>query len=259
MAKNKRIIYQFPLSVYCEKTRWNLDAKGLDYTCQDLIPTLHAFTSFRLAHQRPLPVLRDGRQAIGDSTKIALYLEHRYPTPVMIPTDPADRTKVLAFEEWFDELGDHVRRYCWSLEIEGSKVSTIFFGFSGYASWKQSLAEVCRPLWRLLLRRTFDIEEPYSSRSLARVEDALPRLEKWLQGDVNNYLVGGQFSLADLTAACMLAPLIGPDNSPWSDARLSGVVGQKRAEVRATVAGQWVLRMYREHRQAIHQHQPEPV
>lgn len=251
MASNKRILYQFPLSVYCEKTRWNLDAKGLDYICKDLLPTLHAFTSWRLTRQRPLPVLRDGKRAIGDSTNIALYLERCYPTHALIPVDPVAQSQVLAFEEWFDELGDHVRRYCWSLEINGPKVSSIFFGFSGYASWKQSLAQVCKPLWRLLLRRTFDIEEPYSSRSLARVEDALPRLEQWLHGDVNNYLVGNQFTLADLTAACMLAPLIGPDNSPWADARLSRHVGHHRAEVRATFAGQWVLRIYREHRAAI--------
>lgn len=254
---NKRILYQFPLSVYCEKARWNLDAKGLDYACKDLIPTLHAFISWPLTRQRPLPVLRDGLKAIGDSTKIALYLESAYAEHPLIPVDPATKSQVLAFEEWFDELGDHVRRYCWSLEINGPKVSGIFFGFKGYAGWKQSLAEVCRPLWRLLLRRTFDIEEPYSSRSLARVEDALPRLEKWLQGDVNNYLVGNQFTLADLTAACMLAPLIGPDNSPWADERLSSQVGQQRAEVRATIAGQWVLRMYREHRPAIKTHKPE--
>lgn len=73
---------------------------------------------------------------------------------------------------------------------------------------------------------------------------AAPQLEQWLGGSAGNYLVGDSFTLADLTAASMLAPLFGPHNSPCSDTRLPPISEQLRAEARATVAGQWVLRLY---------------
>ncbi len=256
MAKNNRVLYQFPLSLYCEKSRWNLDAKGLAYTCRDLLPGPHALTAWRLARQRSLPVLRDGgfddgvdvEQAIGDSTMIALYLERRYPQHPLLPTDPIARQKVLGFEDWFDELGEHVRRYCWSMAIDRPEVSEIFFGFPGYARWQQMLATYSRPLLRVMLRRTFSVYPVQTAASLARIEDALQRLEGWLQNNPKRYLVGNQFTLADLTAACMLAPLIGPELSPWTDARLPRLAEELRTQLRARAAGQWVLRIYQEHR-----------
>lgn len=247
MGSNKRILYQFPLSLYCEKTRWNLDAKGLEYVCRDLLPGLHAFTAWCIARQRCLPVLRDKRQSIGDSSDIALYLDRHYPQRPLLPTEPIAQQQVLALEAWFDELGDHVRRHCWSLAIDLPEVSTIFFGFQGYTRWQQLLAHVSKPLLRLMIRRTFGIYETQIARSNTRIEDALPQIENWLRHNPNNYLVGEQFTLADLTAASMLAPLIGPDLSPWLDSRLPASLKQ-RADLRASVVGQWVLRIYRDYR-----------
>lgn len=63
--------------------------------------------------------------------------------------------------------------------------------------------------------------------------------------------MGDQFSLADLTAASMLAPLVGPENSPWSDARLSQLGRQQRDELRTSLAGQWVLRFYKDYRNKV--------
>ncbi len=248
MAINERVLYQFPLSLYCEKTRWNLHAKGLSYACCDLLPGLHAGTAWRLAGQRSLPILVDGGQAIGDSTTIALYLEHTYPARPLLPVDPVARKRVLQLEGWFDELGEHVRRYCWSLAIEREEVSDIFFDFTGYTRWQKMLADSSKPLLRQMIRHTFKVYQPRVADSWQRIQDALPQLELWLGGSASNYLVGDSFTLADLTAASMLAPLFGPDNSPWSDARLPPISQQLRAEACATVAGQWVLRLYGEYR-----------
>ncbi|MBU2254901.1 MAG: glutathione S-transferase N-terminal domain-containing protein, partial [Gammaproteobacteria bacterium] len=72
-----RTLYQFPISHYCEKTRWHLDHKGLDFQVDNLFPGLHRLKSKRLAGIVTLPILKDGEQVIGDSTQIALYLEQR--------------------------------------------------------------------------------------------------------------------------------------------------------------------------------------
>ena len=251
MTLHERILYQFPLSLYCEKTRWNLDVYGLDYVCRDLLPGLHTLTAWRLARQRSLPILRDGKQIVGDSTEIALFLDRSYPDQPLLPVDPVARKQVLELEDWFDELGDHVRRYCWSSAIDRPEVSHIFFGFAGYGRWQGVLSDWSKPLLRQMIRRTFKVYEPQVAHSWERIQDALPLLERLLRGSADNYLVGDSFSLADLTAASMLAPLVGPDNSPWSDARLSHLNVQQRTELRASLTGQWVLRLYRDYRAGI--------
>ena len=74
-----RTLYQFPLSHFCEKARWLLDHKELDYVAHNLIPGVHrAFAQLKTGQNR-LPILRDQDHWIADSTKIALYLEEVYP------------------------------------------------------------------------------------------------------------------------------------------------------------------------------------
>ena len=56
----KRILYQFPLSLYSEKTRWHLEAKGIDFICHNMTPGLHIIPAYLLAQQRTLPIFKDG-------------------------------------------------------------------------------------------------------------------------------------------------------------------------------------------------------
>jgi glutathione S-transferase len=53
--------------------------------------------------QRQVPVLKDGETIIADSTKIAFYLDRKYPEKPIIPTDPVARGQCLLIEEWADE------------------------------------------------------------------------------------------------------------------------------------------------------------
>ncbi len=48
MASAPRTLYQFPISHYCEKTRWNLEAKGLSYRIENLLPGPHRLVTKRL-------------------------------------------------------------------------------------------------------------------------------------------------------------------------------------------------------------------
>ena len=36
-----RTLYQFPISHYCEKVRWAMDYKKLEYKAKNLLPGLH--------------------------------------------------------------------------------------------------------------------------------------------------------------------------------------------------------------------------
>jgi len=52
-----RILYQFPLSHFCEKARWLLDHKELDFVAQNVVPGVHrAFAQLKTG-QNKLPIL----------------------------------------------------------------------------------------------------------------------------------------------------------------------------------------------------------
>ena len=105
-----RILYQFPLSHFCEKARWLLDHKELDYVAHNLIPGLHrAFAQLKTG-QNLLPILRDQERWIADSTEIALYLDDIYPEHSLLRADPQQRDLALAINHQATELGMHVRR-----------------------------------------------------------------------------------------------------------------------------------------------------
>ena len=72
-----RTLYQFPISHYCEKTRWNLAAKGLPYVVRNVMPGLHRLVAYQAGGGHTLPVLVDHNVRIADSTEIALYLRYQ--------------------------------------------------------------------------------------------------------------------------------------------------------------------------------------
>lgn len=246
----ERRLYQFPLSLYCEKTRWNLEHKKLAYTAVNLMPGPHMFTAWRLARIRTLPVLSDQNRHVGDSTGIALYLDQHYPEhPLLAPDtgrDADERADILALEAYFDEIGDHIRRCVWSEAVHSDKVNEIFF--REYDEKMQHVGAFARPVLRQMIRRTFNVVPAAVDASWQTVFAGLLHLETRLQNDPQRYLAGERFSLADLTAAAMLAPLLGPEQSPWPDRHIPVNGVSRRDELRATIAGQWVLRIYAQHR-----------
>ena len=50
-----------------------------------------------------LPVMELDGRTVGDSTAIIAALEERQPDPPLYPSDPVERARALALEDWFDE------------------------------------------------------------------------------------------------------------------------------------------------------------
>ena len=70
-------LYQFELSHYCEKIRFILDYKGLEYRKVEVTPGIGQLDLFKMSGQRQVPVLKDGNEVIADSTAIAQYLDNK--------------------------------------------------------------------------------------------------------------------------------------------------------------------------------------
>lgn len=242
-----RTLYQFPISHYCEKTRWHLDHKGLDYQVANLFPGLHRFKSKRLAGIATLPILQDGAMRIGDSTTIALHLEQAYPELPLLPEDAAQRAAVLELEERFDRLGVHVRRWLygqikdWSSVMHAMlKVYRPCFG----------LRDLMQPVLINGVQKLYGVTPERVAKSQAELLIGLDLIEEKIGNDPARYLVGERLSLADVSAAALFAPLFTPTGTPWD-----GIAGHDTETQRfldqlyARPAGQWVLRRYAEDRQ----------
>lgn len=120
-------LYQFPLSHYCEKTRWQLDAKGLRYRTVNLFPGAHSRFTRKLAATGTVPILQDGPMVVADSTDISLYLENAYPAAPLLPSQAPQRERALALEALCDERGDDVRRWVYGQLLDHPELGRVLF------------------------------------------------------------------------------------------------------------------------------------
>jgi len=240
----ERILYQFPISHYCEKSRWQLDHKGLAYRTVNLVPVAHRLRTQWLARANTVPLLRDGKRRVSDSTRIAYYLEKYYPEQPLLPKASDARARVIELEQQFDRYGVHVRRWVYGQILDRPEVMTALVGDCGLPGPLERLA---KPLVREAIRRGYAINPRLVMRSEQRVEEALALLESELEKGQGQYLVGDRFSLADITAASMMAPLLSPKGSPWDlfdETTFSPALRKQIEKWRSRPAGEWVLAKY---------------
>jgi glutathione S-transferase len=246
-----RVLHQFPISHYCEKTRWHLDLKRLDYRLRNLLPGVHEIVNRRAAGLRTVPVLVDKGRAIGDSTKIALHLEEQYPQAPLLPRDPAERARVLETEAYFDDtLGPAVRAWVYGSALKTPRmVRTLFF--SGYGPVTRSAGAIfIGPILEHAIRRLYRLNDDKIAQASRQIDEAADRIEQLIDGDPSRHLLGGGLTLADVRAASLLAPIVGPPASPWTGVDGPPLLPVRREALRARPAGQWVLARYAQDRPA---------
>lgn len=245
----KPVLWQIELSLYSEKIRWALELKGVDHVRRAPPPGTHRPIALALtkgAHDR-FPVMRmaDGR-VVGDSPAIIAALERDYPDPPLYPEDPGGRTEALEIERYFGaEVGPNMRRFSWQHLIDdGEAVRDALLPRAPAA--QQRALKLALPAFRPLLRRDYEVNAESAARARDALHAAVGRIEDLTRD--GDYLVGDRFSVADLTAASLLTPLICPPGREYPPARLPDAVLELRAELEARPGGRWVHEMYARHR-----------
>lgn len=198
--------------------------------------------------QYTFPVLSlDGRN-IGDSTAIVAALEERCPDPALYPADVAERRRALELEDYFDEeLGPHIRQLAWyELGNDRERFAELMeqTAPAPLAKFSRPTAAYARFYTALRFRAR---DAAAAERGRAKVLAALDRLEAELGDD--EYLVGEEFSVADLTAASLFYPLAQPEEGPLradSPSAQGFEAFRKPLEERHGI--QWVKEMFRRHR-----------
>lgn len=248
----ERTVYQFPISHYCEKTRWNLDAKRLDYKVHNLAPGLHTLILRVRSRARTVPVLVDGETTVGDSTAIALYLERAYPDPPLLPRDEQARARALELEDFFDEsMGLSMRQLLYGKLMEERPGSAAAALFKAYPLPVRLFGKLIAPGLEKAIQKRERIDQASIERARDIILRAADRLEQEIGGDPRRYLVGDSLTLADITAASLFAPLVAPPGSPYVAMlpSLPPYVDAVRRSLRERALGQWVVERYRRDRE----------
>ena len=247
-----RTLYQFPLSNYCEKARWLLDHKELDYVAKNLMPGLHRpFTRYKTSKDT-LPMLHDGQVWVADSTEIALYLDGMYPEQAYLRREPGFRMQAIELDQLAGKMGSLVRRWMLFYTLDMPETMDIVIGEKGLLH-KTSRFSV--PIVRKGMRRLYRVYPDKVVQAEEQLNKLFDVVENQLLENGGKYLVSDRLGLADISVCAMLAPLIGPMGTPWeihglNSAGLPKEVLALRDALLARPLGQYVKRMYEMERHA---------
>jgi glutathione S-transferase len=207
------VLWHLKVSHYNEKVRWALDHKRIPHVRRAVIPGGHQRVAKRLTGGLTFPVLELDGRAIGDSTRIIEALEQRYPAAPLYPTDPLEWQRALELEEFFDEeFGPFSRLLVLHhlLPDAGLLLSTFTPDLRGP---RRLVARAIFPAVRKRVAREFGID----ATAVAEAFDKLHATGRRFRAEVlpSGYLVGDRLTVADLTLASLLAPLVAPEQFPY--------------------------------------------
>lgn len=103
MAPYPLRLYRFRFSTNVERVALALAHKGIDVESVWVDPADRSEV-VRVSGQELVPVLVDGDHVIPDSTAILEHLEKRFPERPLYPSDPARRTELRLFVDWFNQV-----------------------------------------------------------------------------------------------------------------------------------------------------------
>jgi glutathione S-transferase len=244
------VLWHIPISHFSEKVRWALAHKGVEHERRAPLPGAHIAVALWLTRgrHRTLPVLGLDGLRIGDSTAIIDALEERYPEPALYPADPAERSRALELEEFFDEeLGPYIRRLVWH---EAMADRDAMGEIAVRTAPKSPLARAPRLASAygsaLVSLRYGAASERGADEARGKVLAAFDRLEAELDGRDN--LVGDAFMVADLTAASLLYPVVLPPEAPHVISEPPPALERFRAPLKERPGYRWVEETFRKHR-----------
>lgn len=239
-------LYQFQFSHYCEKVRWALDYKKIPYKTTNLMPGLHTRVSRKLAPQSSLPIIVDNTTVVQDSTAIITFLEQQYPSS-LTPENAEDAREALAWESFLDmEVGIPLRLWLYH-HILPERDRALRLMLNGAPWYGHAVLPLIFPKIRASMIKLMRINANSAKHAERRWLAASEKLDMALEG--RQFLVGNQFSRADLTACALLSPYCAPTlRTDDTENILPEAVLRLREQHRPRLFFNWVLETYKNHR-----------
>jgi glutathione S-transferase len=244
-----------PFSHFCEKARWALDWARVAYREEGHAPLFHK-RAVHLACGRPgsVPVLvLDGDGVLDDSPLIVRWADARATSDrKLLPSGGRDRDEALALEHHLDvDFAPHIRRLGY-FHLLPNRARTLALMAVGTPRLEHTVVRLAFPLLERLMRRSMRIDAAGAARSRDKVRTVFDQMNRRL-ADGRPYLLGERFGVVDIAFAAFCSPMLTPGEHPLRSklpdpSSASPNLAAEIAGLRGSPAGQFALRMYREHR-----------
>lgn len=238
-------LYQFPLSHYCEKARWALEYKSLNYEKINIVPGLHFKILKSLGvKDSSVPLIIDEGDVIQGSSKIITYLDKKYPEKPLTPEDENLKQEALDWESFADEeIGPHIRRCFYYILLKYK--STVITYLSYDCAWHSKiLLNLIFPMLKKKMTNVMDINLSTNEESKIKLHDALNQLNGYLSE--RKFLVGDSFTRADLAAASLIAPAFRPEKYGFQPKDTPAELQELAEDVK--LRAPWVSELYKDYR-----------
>ncbi len=240
-----------PMSHYCEKARWGLAHAGLEFEEDAHLQGFHYLAVRSYSSKGMVPVLVAGQETICDSTAILQFLDHHYVPERRKLYPDSFRKEIEALEERFDSsLGVETRRWVYLRWMSQPSREVLAIAAQGVPLWERALAPMLFPVMRHYLNSYLKVTPRRVEAGLKIIAAIFDEVGERL-ADGRAFLVGDTFTAADLSFACMAAPILLPPEYGIRLPTPEEAPAEARAEVerfRNHPAGRFVLRLYEEHR-----------
>jgi glutathione S-transferase len=259
-VRTKLVTIRF--SHFNEKARWALDRFGVPYEEEGYLPGIHVFGVLKLAPRHgigkrdrlsspfgtPVMITPEGA-CIRDSAKIVRYVSDRWAPKGqdLYPTE-----EVAQLEERFShELGGHTRRFGYFHAFQ-DEIGVARIAEANVGPAQARLFRILSPLIQRGIAKGLRVTETEAERSIAKVRAVMAEVGERVAG--RRYLVGDHFTAADLAFACMASPILLPTpeegyGAVWPTLEMCPpAFAEVAREMRASPAGRFALRMFREER-----------
>ena len=238
-------LYQFPISHYCEKVRWVLEYKNINYKKINLLPGLHARKAKKLTSHSTLPILIHEKNIVSESSEIISYLDKIFPENSLTPSDHKIKQEVIRWEQFADEeIGPNVRRICYHTLLNYPEIITPYFTDNG--PWYGNLyMKATFPKLSQTMRNLMQLDDTTAPQINLRLTQSIEKIYDHIKD--REFFAGDSFTRADLTIASLLAPLCKAKNYgiEWPD--------KFPEPLHSTISGygnklDWVHRIYNQFR-----------
>jgi glutathione S-transferase len=254
MTSTTPVLYVFAISHYCEKARWALEYLGVEHQLRHVAPGEHGQIAKRLGAARSsVPYLSVGARVIQGSADIVDWADASASAerPRLTPAGNRDHAACVQIEQRIDDIaGVHVRRFYYSEAIVDcpETVRPIFTRDLPFT--KKLLVTAAWGKIRKLMIAGMDLGATQGQESRRIVAGELDWIDELL-ADGRPYLVGNQFSRADIAVASLLSPLVIPPQHPvYANLELPPGIAACVAEWNSRPSIQWVRDIYARHRQS---------
>ena len=244
-------VYTFPVSHFAEKVRWLLDYSGIPFQVVNWVPLDHAPAAYLKSGNRTVPFIEVSngtkRFVVHDSTEIIHWVHNHFSPIDLIPDDPQQFRDAMDYEDKADAVGDDVIRYMYTPMIQQPRDFVGVWGWDAKPLYR-GLLRLGLPIVKLLLDRHLDFSEAGCAAGQRRLHNLFGELDQRLTGG-RRYLVGEQFSIADVSVASLLAPIYAPEAHPvYSSHHFSRTLSAQRAEFTHYKSFGWLQMLYAHHR-----------